>query len=198
MSGDVHVQFCERPGVRFPRATHLLVMCDTKASVEAARERVALVDLTDGRGGFDVLGCHLHKRMSGPIWARSALTRVLPAPMAVSARDEAGARPRAGADSSRALPHGPVSRHRGREPGPFAGVGTVFPDGKCVEPLRAARQVRGTALTRLAPQAGGSRLAAGRAQAWQRPFFEASGLVRPARHDSVSGGGACYDLKSTW
>ena len=22
MSGDVHVQFCERPGVRFPRATH--------------------------------------------------------------------------------------------------------------------------------------------------------------------------------
>ena len=24
MSGDVHVQFCERPGVRFPRATHHL------------------------------------------------------------------------------------------------------------------------------------------------------------------------------
>lgn len=23
MSGDVHVQFCERPGVRFPPATHL-------------------------------------------------------------------------------------------------------------------------------------------------------------------------------
>ena len=22
MSGDVHVQFCERPGVRLPRATH--------------------------------------------------------------------------------------------------------------------------------------------------------------------------------
>ena len=26
MSGDVHVQFCERPGVRFPRATHLAVL----------------------------------------------------------------------------------------------------------------------------------------------------------------------------
>ena len=25
MSGDVHVQFCERPGVRFPRATHHLL-----------------------------------------------------------------------------------------------------------------------------------------------------------------------------
>ena len=83
MSGDVHVQFCERPGVRFPRATHLVVMCDTKAAVEAARERVGLVlarlglelhpektrvvDLTGGREGFDFLGCHLHKRMSGPI-----------------------------------------------------------------------------------------------------------------------------------
>ena len=30
-----------------------------------------MVDLTDGREGFDFLGCHLHKRMSGPIWARS-------------------------------------------------------------------------------------------------------------------------------
>ena len=28
MSGDVHVQFCERPGVRFPRATHLVILID--------------------------------------------------------------------------------------------------------------------------------------------------------------------------
>ena len=27
MSGDVHVRFCERPGVRLPRATHLVVLC---------------------------------------------------------------------------------------------------------------------------------------------------------------------------
>ncbi len=27
MSGDVHVRFCERPGVRFPRATHLVICC---------------------------------------------------------------------------------------------------------------------------------------------------------------------------
>ena len=29
MSGDVHVRFCERPGVRFPRATHLVVLVDS-------------------------------------------------------------------------------------------------------------------------------------------------------------------------
>ena len=27
MSGDVHVRFCERLGVRFPRATHLCNYC---------------------------------------------------------------------------------------------------------------------------------------------------------------------------
>ena len=26
------------------------------------------VELTDGKQGFDFLGCHLHKRMSGRIW----------------------------------------------------------------------------------------------------------------------------------
>ena len=34
MSGDVHVQFCERPGVRLPRATHLVVGCQRKADAE--------------------------------------------------------------------------------------------------------------------------------------------------------------------
>ena len=32
MSGDVHVQFCERPGVRFPRATHLVILCQGPAA----------------------------------------------------------------------------------------------------------------------------------------------------------------------
>ncbi len=34
MSGDVHVQFCERPGVRLPRATHLVVGCQRKEDAE--------------------------------------------------------------------------------------------------------------------------------------------------------------------
>ena len=36
MSGDVHVQFCERPGVRFPRATHLAVLGRAPAAVMLA------------------------------------------------------------------------------------------------------------------------------------------------------------------
>ena len=34
MSGDVHVRFCERPGVRFPRATHLIVGFQYKSDAE--------------------------------------------------------------------------------------------------------------------------------------------------------------------
>ena len=41
MSGDVHVQFCERLGVRFPRATHLAVL----GKAPAAEMRSAVEDL---------------------------------------------------------------------------------------------------------------------------------------------------------
>jgi RNA-directed DNA polymerase len=86
MSGDVQVRFCERPGVRFPRATHLVVMCRTKRDVEEAEQRVKNVmarlglelhpdktrklNLSWGQEGFDFLGCHLRKRMSGAIWEK--------------------------------------------------------------------------------------------------------------------------------
>ena len=34
------------------------------------REKTRVVDLTGGREGLDFLGCHLRKRMNGPIWVR--------------------------------------------------------------------------------------------------------------------------------
>jgi len=67
-------------------ADDFVVMCDTKAACEEAEQRVRAilarlglelhpdktrqVDLSRGRQGFDFLGCHLHKRMSGRIWER--------------------------------------------------------------------------------------------------------------------------------
>src|SRR4030066_742007 len=41
MSGDVHVRFCERPGGRFPRATHRNVYVKSKAAGERVMESVA-------------------------------------------------------------------------------------------------------------------------------------------------------------
>jgi len=67
-------------------ADDFVVMCDTQAACAEAEQRVRAilarlglelhpgktrqVDLSRGRRGFDFLGCHLHKRMSGRIWEK--------------------------------------------------------------------------------------------------------------------------------
>ena len=69
MSGDVHVQFCERPGVRFPRATHLVILCEGRAAeaLTVARRWMQALKLTLNetktrtcdatQEPFDFLGC---------------------------------------------------------------------------------------------------------------------------------------------
>ena len=63
-----------------------MVMCRTRKECEQAEERIRVilerlglelhpdktrrVELYDGKEGFDFLGCHLHKRMSGVLWER--------------------------------------------------------------------------------------------------------------------------------
>jgi group II intron reverse transcriptase/maturase len=66
-------------------ADDFVVMCRSRRECERAEDRVRViltrlglelhpdktrrVDLTDGKEGFDFLGCHLHKRLSGKLWA---------------------------------------------------------------------------------------------------------------------------------
>jgi RNA-directed DNA polymerase len=73
-------------GVLVRYADDFVVMCDTRAACEEAEQRVRAIlarlglelhpdktrrrDLSHGRDGFDFLGCHLRKRMSGPIWVQ--------------------------------------------------------------------------------------------------------------------------------
>jgi RNA-directed DNA polymerase len=81
----------ERDGAQYGTlvryADDFVVMCRTKQDVERAEGRVRRVmerlglelhpdktrkvELYDGKEGFDFLGCHLHKRMSGPVWEKS-------------------------------------------------------------------------------------------------------------------------------
>ncbi len=69
MSGDVHVRFCERLGMRFPRATHRLITCRTRreacVALEEARRILAKLGVTLNaektrvvhvRHGFEFLG----------------------------------------------------------------------------------------------------------------------------------------------
>lgn len=73
-------------GVLVRYADDFVIMCDTRAACEQAEQRVRevlarlglelhpdktrQVDLSHGREGFDFLGCHVRKRMSGPLWER--------------------------------------------------------------------------------------------------------------------------------
>jgi len=68
-------------------ADDFVVMCTTRAACEQAEKRVRVIlkrlglelhpektrmaTLFDGEEGFDFLGCHLHKRLSGRIWEQS-------------------------------------------------------------------------------------------------------------------------------
>jgi group II intron reverse transcriptase/maturase len=74
-------------GILVRYADDFVVMCATRSACEHAEKRVRDVlarlglelhpdktrrlDLSRGKEGFDFLGCHLRKRMSGPIWVKS-------------------------------------------------------------------------------------------------------------------------------
>jgi RNA-directed DNA polymerase len=77
---------CGRLGALVRYADDFVVMCETAKDCEEAERRVGIilgrlklqlhpektrrVDLTEGREGFDFLGCHLHKRVSGRLLER--------------------------------------------------------------------------------------------------------------------------------
>src|SRR5260370_7675820 len=72
--GDVHGGFCERPGVKFPRPTHLVVCCHSRQQAEQVKAQLArwleprglafndaktrIVPLFEG---FDFLGFNLRR-----------------------------------------------------------------------------------------------------------------------------------------
>ena len=87
MRRESHVRFCEGAGVKFPRATRLVVLSRTRSECEQAEGRIRAilgrlglelhpektrkVELFDGKEGFEFLGCHLHKRLSGQLWEKT-------------------------------------------------------------------------------------------------------------------------------
>src|SRR3954467_3756800 len=74
MSREIQVRFCESGGVKFPPATHLVVLCHSRKQAEQVKQRLAawlaprgltfnedktrIVHLTDG---FDFLGFHVRR-----------------------------------------------------------------------------------------------------------------------------------------
>ena len=107
-----------------------------------------------------------------------AATRLLPAALAVRARDGAGACSCAGADASLAgVTRISAASLRTSTPCCAGGVQYFRTGNAAIKFIQIDRYVeerlRGLLLKR-----AGSRLRPGRAEAWHRPFFEAFGLYR--------------------
>ena len=82
---------CAEVGVLVRYADDFVVLCRRREDVEEAERRIRIiferlkltlhpektrrVDLTEGKEGFDFLGCHLHMRMSGKLWEEQRLRR---------------------------------------------------------------------------------------------------------------------------
>ncbi len=193
MSREVHVRFCESRGVRFPPATHLVIMCRTSgqanAALEGAREILAwmglelhpdktrVVDLREGREGFDFLGCHFHARMSGRLWEQQRIRRYYlhrwPSQRAMKrlrekVRDRTG-RNRAGLPIEWIIAElNPIVR----------GWGNYFRTGNAADKFRQIDDYIVRRLRSLLVKKRGRNLHAGVADQWTEDWFNDHGLYR--------------------
>ena len=184
---------CAHLGTLVRYADDFVVMGDTNAAVEEARQRVSAVltrlglelhpektrtvDLSRGREGFDFLGCHLHKRMSGPIWARTR-QRVFYLHRWPSQRAKARVRARVRALTPRSRCHEDLRRVIADVNPVLRGWAQYFRTGNAADTFIQIDTYVEDRLRALLRQRAGSRLRAGRADIWHRPFFETLGLCR--------------------
>jgi RNA-directed DNA polymerase len=184
---------CAHLGTLVRYADDFVVMCNTASQVEEAQRRVStvltrlglelhpektrMVDLSRGREGFDFLGCHLRKRMSGPQWVR-ARRRVFYLQRWPSHRAMLRVRARVRGLTARSRCHEDIRRVIADVNAVVRGWGQYFRTGNAANHFTdldqyVERRLRGLLLKR-----AGSRLTSGRADTWFRPFFETLGLIR--------------------
>jgi group II intron reverse transcriptase/maturase len=184
---------CAHVGTLVRYADDFVVMCDTTTAVEEARQRVSAVltrlglelhpektrtvDLSHGREGFDFLGCHLRKRMSGPMWERTR-QRVFYLHRWPSQRAMQRVRQRVRDLTPRRRCHEDLRSVIADVTRVVRGWGQYFRTGNAAEKFIQIDAYVEQRLHRLRVQRAGSRLRAGRAAVWNRPFFEALGLHR--------------------
>jgi group II intron reverse transcriptase/maturase len=194
---------CRQLGVLVRYADDFVVMCKTARDCEEAERRVKKilaelklelhpdktrrVDLRAGKQGFDFLGCHLHKRMSGPIWMKErrrvyflqrwpstkSVRRVQQRVKELTRRSRCHEDPR-----SIIATLNPVLR----------GWGQYFRTGNASEKFSDVDRYVAWRLKRLRIQRKGRHLRAGEARDWTRHYFYALGLHR--LHGSVRYPGA--------
>jgi len=185
---------CAHLGTLIRYCDDFVVMCRTAKECEESERRVRIilgrlglelhpgktrrVDLSWGRQGFDFLGCHLHKRMSGRMWERQGrkvyFLQRWPSQRSmkrVRARvKELTGRHRNGVKDVRELVRdlNPVLR----------GWGNYFRTGNAAKKFNEADRYVWSRLRRFMVKRKGRNLRPGEAARWTRDFFESLGLYR--------------------
>jgi len=180
-------------GVLVRYADDFVVMCDTETACEQAEQRVRevlarlslelhpektkRVDLSRGAAGFDFLGCHLHTRMSGPIWERRH-QRVYYLQRWPSPRAMQRIRQRVKACTSRPVCHRDLRETIAQLNPVLRGWGAYFRTGNAAIKFGQLDDYVNWRLKRLLLKRHGRHLRAGQAVAWTGDFFHALGLHR--------------------
>jgi group II intron reverse transcriptase/maturase len=175
-------------------ADDFVVMCDTKRNVERAEARVRSVlawlklelhpektrrvDLSRGQDGFDFLGCHLRKRMSGRIWEKER-RRVYFLQREPSARSMKRVRQRVKGLTGRERSGVKDVRVIVRDLNPvLRGWGEYFRTGNAAKRFNQLDSYVWRRLQRFLKKRKGRNLAMGDLERWNRAFFWSHGLHR--------------------
>jgi RNA-directed DNA polymerase len=136
------------------------------------------VELTRGREGFDFLGCHLHKRMSGPMWERYGKTYYF-LNRWPSERSMKRIRQRVRALTGRSRDGVKDVRELIGDLNPvLRGWANYFRTGNAATKLGSLDDYVERRLYRFLVKRKGWHLRPGQARVWTRDFFEGHGLVR--------------------
>jgi group II intron reverse transcriptase/maturase len=174
-------------------ADDFVVMCKTRRDCERAEQRVRQimarlglelhpdktrrVELYDGKQGFDFLGCHLHKRMSGRLWEEKR-KRVYFLQRWPSKRSMQRIRQRVKDIAPNSLCHADLREVISELNPVLRGWGQYFRTGNASTRFVQVDDYVVERLRTLCVKRKGRHLAPGESAKWTRDYFENLGLYR--------------------
>ena len=174
-------------------ADDFVVMCRTRKQCEQAEERIKTiltrlglelhpektrrVELLQGKEGFDFLGCHLHKRLSGKLWETKGL-RLYYLQRWPSQRSMQRVRQRVRDLTPKSRCHADIRNVIGDLNPLLRGWGQYFRTGNAAQCFNRLDSFVWRRLRALRVKRKGQQLRAGEAEGWTRESFWNLGLYR--------------------
>ena len=172
-------------------ADDFVVLCSSQEQAEEAERRATailgdlglslhpdktrVVDLREGKEGFDFLGCHFHARMSGKLWAQKRVVRYY-LHRWPSQRSMKRARQRVKALTARSQVGQQLEDVIARLNPFLRGWGNYFRTGNAALKFQAVDRYVAWRLHRLLVKKRGRNLRRGQADRWTRTWFHDQGL----------------------